>query len=67
MNNNPMVGQVWLSRDKKRTFTILSVSAPGTGMPITAIDDRKIILSFTKEGYFISPSFPNPNDLVERL
>lgn len=64
---NPIVGQQYLSRDRTREYTIISVTGTAKGMPVMAIDQNKIILTFTKEGYFISPEFPNPLDLDHLL
>lgn len=66
-HNIPIVGQQWKTRDQKRVFTIISVSSAGRDMPVMAVDNKKVVETFTREGFFVSPYFPNKNDLVERL
>lgn len=62
---NPRVGDTWLTRSGDH-FAIISVSTAGEH-PVLAIDNKKRMAKFTREGYFVSEQFPNPNDLVERM
>lgn len=62
---NPMVGQTWVSRDGVK-YTIVSVNTAGD-QPVLAVDPKKRMIRFTREGFFISKSFLHDSDLMEQL
>lgn len=67
MKPKVIVGQTWLSRDKKRKFTVISVSGTANGNPVVAVDDKRVIQTFTLDGYFYSSEFPHKFDLETLL
>ncbi len=62
---NPRVGDTWMTRAGDH-FAIINVAAGGEH-PVLGIDNKKRMANFTREGFFVSEKFPNPNDLVERM
>lgn len=62
---NPAVGETWISRANNK-YTIIEVST-SKDYAVLAIDNKKRLSKFTRDGYFVGKEFPNPNDLVERL
>jgi hypothetical protein len=59
---NPAVGQTWLTR-KGQKYVIIDVGTAGEH-PVLALDSKKRMIKFTREGYFISNSISNENDLI---
>jgi hypothetical protein len=60
---NPTVGQTWLTR-KGQKYIIIDVGTAGEH-PVLALDSKKRMIKFTREGAFISNGISNDNDLIE--
>jgi hypothetical protein len=62
---NPRVGETWVTRGGDK-FVIIDVNTLGEH-PIVAIDNKKRMAKFTRDGFFIGKAFPSPNDLIESV
>jgi hypothetical protein len=60
---NPTVGQTWMTR-KNEKYTIIGVGTE-TEHPVLALDTKRKMVRFTREGFFIDKNMPHENDLVE--
>lgn len=60
--NDIKVGERWISRNGE-VYTIIN-RIQGNEFQILAVDSKKRMISFTKEGFFVGKQFPHENDLV---
>jgi hypothetical protein len=56
----PEIGQTWKTRDNRESYTIINT----TDSTLMAIDSKKRMVIFNRDGSFSDPKFPHKNDLV---
>jgi hypothetical protein len=58
-------GERWMTRNGE-IFTIFSIGTDKE-FPIIAINDKKRLEKFTRDGYLVNKTFPKSGDLVTPL
>lgn len=62
---HPSLGETWIDGNNQKFTVIKYINNPDR--PLLAIDSKKRIQSFTREGFFIGKEWPSKSDLKEKV
>jgi hypothetical protein len=60
---NPKIGETWLDRSGSR---IAIINIYEGEKPVVGMNDKKVLVAYTKEGLINGPKFPHPYDLISK-